>query len=359
VLDVDPLVLVAPGQPAGSVIEALTWRCIGTLRRLERAGLPPGGDPRVGQLVDILTDLRELAFDLHQREVDRRARGMSECAVGLTRLRDLRRPADLLDQVCGEATVRCGCERSVLSRVEDGRWRPWMAYFREPREYESWFTAWIEQSISLDEAIPETQLVADARPAVVYDTASTNVSREIVIDSAQSTAYVVAPIVVGAEVVGFMHADHGTGRQVGIVDRDLLWAFMQGFGHLYERAMLLERVSAQRDHVRRLLAAEAGASADPDAGQITLGGRASTAPEPVAASTLTAPGVARVSLSGLTARETEVLGLMAGGASNRAIAERLIISEVTVKSHVQHILRKLGAANRTQAVALALGLGYQ
>ena len=52
----------------------------------------------------------------------------------------------------------------------------------------------------------------------------------------------------------------------------------------------------------------------------------------------------------LTSREHEVLALLAEGASNATIASRLVISEATVKSHVRHILRKLRAANRTEAV---------
>jgi len=49
------------------------------------------------------------------------------------------------------------------------------------------------------------------------------------------------------------------------------------------------------------------------------------------------------------AREGEVLELIAAGATNSAIAERLVIAEHTVKSHVKHILRKLGAANRPRS----------
>ena len=59
----------------------------------------------------------------------------------------------------------------------------------------------------------------------------------------------------------------------------------------------------------------------------------------------------------MTARELEVLELLAGGRPNQQIAEELVVTLDTVKKHVSHILDKLGAANRTQAVARARDLG--
>jgi len=56
-----------------------------------------------------------------------------------------------------------------------------------------------------------------------------------------------------------------------------------------------------------------------------------------------------------SARGLEVLGLLAAGRPNRAIAEELVVTLETVKQHTSHILDKLGAANRTQAVARELG----
>ena len=56
----------------------------------------------------------------------------------------------------------------------------------------------------------------------------------------------------------------------------------------------------------------------------------------------------------LTAREREILQLLADGMSNADVAARLFISQETVKSHVRHILAKLEADTRTHAVAIAL-----
>jgi DNA-binding NarL/FixJ family response regulator len=59
----------------------------------------------------------------------------------------------------------------------------------------------------------------------------------------------------------------------------------------------------------------------------------------------------------LTPREVEVLRRVAGGNRNRDIAELLFISEETVKVHIKHIMDKLGAKDRTQAIAIAVRRG--
>lgn len=64
-----------------------------------------------------------------------------------------------------------------------------------------------------------------------------------------------------------------------------------------------------------------------------------------------------MSYENLTAREIEVLQQVSGGNRNRDIADRLFISEETVKVHIKHIMEKLGASDRTQAIAIAVRRG--
>jgi two-component system, NarL family, response regulator LiaR len=101
---------------------------------------------------------------------------------------------------------------------------------------------------------------------------------------------------------------------------------------------LLKDVSAD-ELVKAIRAAHAGrATLSPEAAQVLVH----------AASRPPTPG------HDLTERERAVLALMVEGLNNTQIAGRLVVSPSTIKSHVSHILSKLGVTSRTEAVALAL-----
>lgn len=72
---------------------------------------------------------------------------------------------------------------------------------------------------------------------------------------------------------------------------------------------------------------------------------------------LQTPPADAATLETLTGREGEVLGLLAHGWSNRRIAGELAIAEVTVRTHVSHVLDKLGVSNRVEAALHALRMG--
>jgi DNA-binding CsgD family transcriptional regulator len=80
-------------------------------------------------------------------------------------------------------------------------------------------------------------------------------------------------------------------------------------------------------------------------------------PVPVAVPGPFSRNEARVTALGITPREMEILEAMAAGLSNREIAERLFVSENTVKTHANRLFTKLSARRRTQAVQLAKEAG--
>jgi DNA-binding NarL/FixJ family response regulator len=110
---------------------------------------------------------------------------------------------------------------------------------------------------------------------------------------------------------------------------------------------------AGADEIRQALqrVASGQASLDP-AVQMHLVEAIATTTATAAATTTDATSVAELP-DGLTPREGEVLGLIGAGLSNTEIAAQLFVSEATVKSHVNHMLPKIGARDRAQAVGYA------
>jgi LuxR family transcriptional regulator, regulator of acetate metabolism len=164
-------------------------------------------------------------------------------------------------------------------------------------------------------------------------------------------SFVVAPIICHEQAVGLIHVDRGlSGEAVTELDRDTLAVFAEGFGHALERCVLSGRLRAHSERVLALVrSAEASVT---DLGRPEFALRAAPPRSPA----LRFPGQAAVQsengLHGLlTRRELEVVAMLAEGETNARIAQRLFVSEDTVKSHVKHILRKLGVHNRSQAVS--------
>jgi DNA-binding CsgD family transcriptional regulator len=218
------------------------------------------------------------------------------------------------------------------------------------------FANWIEgvPQIRLDPALAESALVINRVPTLVDDVRSAGRVHGPLARAAGLTSYVAAPIVAGDRVIGLLHADL-VGREVEPEDRDLLWAFATGFGQVFERAVLLARLREQRTQVMHLMKTVEGVLDELASAEVELARRGQIQ----ATADVTAPAVVlRPFDSSLTAREEEVLSLMATGATNDRIAERLVIATGTVKSHVKQILRKLEVENRAEAIAVYLKHSY-
>jgi len=140
------------------------------------------------------------------------------------------------------------------------------------------------------------------------------------------------------------------------LERALVAAQPEGYLRIFDQGIALIRLLAEaanrgicRDYIRQILAV----IGMPETTSLERKGDA--APSSAAARSSQLPYLA--SVEHLSDREIEVLRLMARGASNHEIANQLVITVGTVKSHINHILVKLDAHNRTEAVARARGLG--
>lgn len=114
--------------------------------------------------------------------------------------------------------------------------------------------------------------------------------------------------------------------------------------------LLKDLPSADLVHAVRAVAA-GQTILQPSAARRLMGAMLQQAPRPADARQEAVPAAR------LTERELEVLGLMAAGRRNRDIAAELVVSEATVKTHVNNIFAKLDCADRTQAIVRAMELG--
>jgi DNA-binding CsgD family transcriptional regulator len=268
-------------------------------------------------------------------EAARRLRGVQRA---MTRLSSLDSVARLVSAAPREACRAVGFERAMLSHIRGDRISFASVSFEADPIMAADF-ARLARAVRprLDRCAPEHEAVVRQMPVLVRDAQTATGLFRPLTHVARTSAYVVAPIVRDGHTVGLLHADHfGVGRELDELDRELLWTFATGIGWAMDDISGRGSRQAARD-----------ADGDQSTAGLRLGG------VELETELTGAPG----RLAMLTAREQEVLHLMAEGASNASIGAALVISQATVKSHVRHILRKLGAQNRTEAVSLFLATG--
>jgi DNA-binding CsgD family transcriptional regulator len=344
-----PLNGSGPITMVASVLSSISSSALASVEHLDKRDRA-----RARGLTSIALRALELSDSVHNRIASQRLRTYAEMRQGLDRLRHIANSAALLDRVCHEVVETCGFTRAVLTRVEAGEWLPWMAHFSDDRELEQRFVEWMNH-----QRFPAGALGRELwrlRPVLVRDAVADARAFAPMIEFSKTPCYVAAPITPAGRLVGVLYADrYPTDRPVDELDRDMLWAFAEDFGRIYERVVLIERMRAQRAQMNKafdfaesmmtsLANAEIELSRTPE-------GRMPGGDEPELGAPAAPASVAEL----LTAREAEVLAMMVRGASNAVIAEQLIIKEGTVKSHVKHILRKLDAVNRAEAISRYMG----
>ena len=189
----------------------------------------------------------------------------------------------------------------------------------------------------------ESEVLRRRKAVLVHDAASDRTALGMLPDT---RSYVSAPLICRERALGLVQADRRlSGQAVTELDREALSTFAEGFGQAIERAELAEQLRAQSQRVLALVGSIEASVTEPVKPQIAL-----PAPRQDASPGERISGPEQELRDVLTRRELEVLAMLAEGETNACIAQRLVVSEDTVKTHVKHILRKLGVRNRSQAV---------
>jgi DNA-binding CsgD family transcriptional regulator len=160
--------------------------------------------------------------------------------------------------------------------------------------------------------------------------------------------YLVAPVIAKSRVVALLHVGRRTDDAISVGDIDVLDAFASAYSLLHERMLNTERVQQQRTSIARAAARLTEQADRIAAAAISFDTEDDTRVE---SPTVGADSALAATLSD---RERQVFERLVLGASNAEIADELVITVETVKTHVKRILRKIGAINRSEAIALYL-----
>lgn len=284
-----------------------------------------------------------------QARFDDRQGAFSRTESGVARLREITSPPAILEAAPRELCRSSGFRRALISTIGNGRMVAMAAHSdTDPAGAEAALASLAETPIRLEHPLLEAEALRRRRATAVTDARLHPRASAVLNEAMEWSSYVVAPIQVQGKVIGLLHGDR-PGEGLDVLDREVLWRFSVGLAQAYESATLRRRLRQEREQMRRFLD-----RLDARLGELSDSAVRLAAREDAPASELDPQRNLEdtAAFEGLlTKRESEVLGLMADGLSNRKIADRLVISEGTVKFHVNSILRKLRATNRAEAVS--------
>ena len=306
---------------------------------------------------------REAALERVRHRYDTRFEALAAVRHAIDELRSITSPASMLEQAPAALCRASKLRRVVLSLTEDGRMVAEAAHFIDDRAGAADVVARLRaEPIALEHPLLETELLRRRRATIVDDAQVHPRVDPRLVELMGWTSYAAAPLVVGGagpNVIGILHADRGPGQRLDVLDRDVLWEFTSLLAQAYESASLRRALRHEREQLREFLdwlGARSGELTDAPLRLATM----QRPPRRSASPPVVAVGGGRddrVVFEGLlTRRELDVLRLLADGNSNKGIAEALVISDGTVKFHVNSILRKLRVANRAEAVSRYLRL---
>jgi LuxR family transcriptional regulator, regulator of acetate metabolism len=265
------------------------------------------------------------------------------------RLHTARTVGELFAQASVEACRACGFARGVVLAIDDGHLTTTGMPAIPDAECDALRRRALAYPIALTPGSDEGELVRRVERFRRFRPSGVTLLKDLL----GLEDYALAPIVPESRPVALLVVDR-SGEPVDEDDREALALFAHLLGLALERVVLRTRLTELSAELRHLTASvhalvheamEAPIGVTSDYGQGPVFPSAS----------LYAPSASQLSEL-LTDREREVARLMVNGLSNRDIGEELHLSTDTVKAYVARVLRKLGAANRVEAVARYLAM---
>jgi LuxR family transcriptional regulator, regulator of acetate metabolism len=286
-----------------------------------------------------LVDLLALERELLELEYVRRADALERVSEAVRGLGEQGTTEGLLTRAAAELVAGSAFDRVLVSEVVEGRLAPLtIADSTDQPAADAALGELGEAVIRLEYPLVEYEVARGHEPEVVRVAAAGARTPAPLARSLGWGSYAVAALVVGSTTIGLLHGDATrSGRTVDSLDGEVVGRYAEELAGVCERAVLR--------HTLELHRAELSAAVH---WMSTRLGRLEDAAGLV--SPRNSQGDARL-VESLTARELDVLRLLARGNTNLAIATALMVREGTVKYHVKNILRKLGATNRADAVA--------
>jgi DNA-binding CsgD family transcriptional regulator len=318
---------------ATTLDEAITMSAATTERLVNRKrSVHDDAGSAIGQ--SLLKDFLQAQVEARQMRAGDRTDLVRSLTAGIRRMKKAGSLQGLGRQACTELCEVLGFDSALLSFVED----------------DGFVVEESDHGLGGPTVIPRRECTAERTCIRLRDTTRTDESDMPASRGYQellgSAHYLVAPVIAKSRVVALIHVARRGADGVSAGDIDVLDAFASAYSLLHERMLNTERVQQQRTSIAR-----AAARLTEEADRIAAAAISFDVEDDVHVESLTMPADSGLAAT-LSHRERQVFERLVLGASNAEIADQLVITVETVKTHVKRILRKIGAINRSEAIAL-------
>ena len=292
----------------------------------------------------VLVELLALEREIVEADYVRRSDALERVGDAVRRLGEIGSPQGIIDRTAEELGTSSALHRVVLSEVRgDALYVRSIWSAEDPAGAAVALESFRGSPIRLEYPLVEDDVARVQRTQIVQARGTRSRGARRLGEVLGWDSYVVTALVVQGQTVGLLHADAGprdAARALDELDAEVATRYVEGLAGVFERAVLREMLQSHHNELRSAVGWMSARL-----GQLAID--AGDAAGPARPSEATEAG----SGDALTARESDVLRLLARGQTNLEIARTLVVREGTVKYHVKNILRKLGATSRADAVA--------